>query len=169
MAASIEYIEVTSRRVRVIDIEAMGKRNFWSLMEKRGQDECWPWIGKKTKDGYGEIWVGKTPFIASRVAWALANQKQPEGFVCHSCDNPVCCNPKHLWLGSPKDNVSDMIKKRRGSWQHQTHCKNGHEFTTENTYRAPKQPNRRSCRACERGRARRRAAELKTAKVTANE
>jgi len=69
-----------------------------------------------------------------------------------------CCNPDHLWLGTPKDNIEDRDEKRRNFFANKTHCKRGHEFTPENTRmrkayrdRAPA----RVCRECERARHRR--------------
>lgn len=75
-------------------------------------------------------------------------------FVCHKCDVPLCCNIDHLWVGTPKENQQDMSRKGRAGLQSATHCKQGHEFTPENTYRAPS-TGRRGCRACQRERQRR--------------
>lgn len=88
-----------------------------------GADACWPWLGK-TRLGYGSFFIStatrphKTQ--AHRVAWALARGDDARGAprdmkVCHSCDNPPCCNPKHLWLGTNADNLADMRSKGRGS------------------------------------------------------
>ncbi len=74
-------------------------------------------------------------------------------FVCHSCDNPRCCNIEHLWVGTPKENQQDMSRKGRAGLQQATHCKNGHEFTPENVYRAPSS-GRRGCIKCDRERQR---------------
>ena len=84
---------------------------FWSRVNK---SECWEWMGARNEKGYGVVAVdGKTP-KAHRVAWELENGPIPAGVcVLHRCDNPPCCNPAHLFLGSKKDNNRDMISKGR--------------------------------------------------------
>jgi len=73
--------------------------------------------------------------------------------LCHSCDNPPCCNPSHLWLGTQAENLADASAKGRLK-RTSTHCKRGHEFTPENTYLSN---GGRGCRQCsaDRYRARR--------------
>ena len=86
---------------------------FWLLAARGGEDECWPWTGCATH-GHGQVrWGGRTEY-AHRVAWSLANGPIPDGEqVLHSCDNPPCVNPRHLFLGSQLDNVADMMAKGR--------------------------------------------------------
>jgi len=91
---------------------------FWLKVDKKSEDECWPWIGQRLKSGYGRISLGakkEGSEGAHRVSWILANkQKIPDQmFVMHSCDNPSCVNPKHLSIGTPKQNHDDMVKKGR--------------------------------------------------------
>lgn len=75
---------------------------------------CWIWTGAKNSYGYGDcVFLGKRT-NASRAAWILKNGEPTEGMVvCHSCDNPVCVNPDHLWLGTQGDNVRDCVAKGR--------------------------------------------------------
>ena len=80
---------------------------------------CWNWNEGKRRRGYGRFSIQVGPnkdkgFVSSRVAYFLAYGECPEDMVvCHSCDNPSCCNPKHLFLGTNKDNTQDMLKKGR--------------------------------------------------------
>lgn len=81
-------------------------------------DACWLWLGTKTEDGYGQMWNGRRSRIAHRIAYELEFGEIPPGLlVCHRCDNPPCCNPAHLFLGTVMDNALDMIAKGRGHWQ----------------------------------------------------
>lgn len=93
---------------------------FWPRVAVGGPEECWLWNGSRTPDGYGQITVGSArDGTAARVhphrlAWVLANGEIPDGLhVCHACDNPPCCNPQHLWIGTHADNMHDMISKGR--------------------------------------------------------
>lgn len=83
----------------------------------RGENECWPWIKARVTDGYGTIAYGFGKIYAThRLAYILAYGEIPKGMmILHSCDNPPCCNPRHLKLGTNVDNIKDMIKKGRGS------------------------------------------------------
>lgn len=80
-----------------------------------GTELCWPWTGSRSKKGYGLLpWKG-APRMAHRFAWALEHGAMPgmDVLVCHRCDNPPCCNPKHLFLGSASDNQRDSVSKGR--------------------------------------------------------
>lgn len=92
---------------------------FWSRVDKSGgENACWPWSGYRTKDGYGLLTWQNKGARSSRVAWELTNGVIPEGFeACHNCpdgDNPSCCNPSHMFLGTQADNIRDMWGKGRG-------------------------------------------------------
>lgn len=78
-------------------------------------DECQEWSGERRPDGYGILRLGISSAMAHRAAWALHNHKPiPKGMcVCHTCDNPPCVNPNHLFLGTHQDNFRDMFDKGR--------------------------------------------------------
>lgn len=85
---------------------------FERHIDKTG--DCWLWTAARDKDGYGIFsYAGKTA-RAARVALELDGRPVPNGaFACHHCDNPRCVKPAHLFVGSPADNVVDMIAKGR--------------------------------------------------------
>lgn len=89
---------------------------FWAMVDRSGgPDACWPWTGSTFHSGYGQSHrLGEV--LAHRVAWTATNgsiPKEGKNCVCHHCDNKVCCNPAHLFLGSHKDNVADRDAKGR--------------------------------------------------------
>lgn len=90
---------------------------FWGKVAKRGPNECWPWQAYSQRGGYGRIAVkdGRAQPIqyAHRIAWELTHGDPGAAFVLHSCDNPSCCNPAHLFLGTQADNMRDRDVKGR--------------------------------------------------------
>jgi len=88
---------------------------FWSRVDVGNEDACWNWKGPKTDRAYGVY--APLPGVllrAHRVAYALHNGGIDDAMlVCHRCDNPSCCNPKHLFLGTSSDNMRDMVAKGR--------------------------------------------------------
>lgn len=98
-------------------------RRFWSKVLRGDPKECWPWTGGNGRNGrpskkdganYGYYNWGPKNYPASRFAWKATYGEPAEGlFVLHKCDNPPCCNPTHLFLGTPLDNVKDMVAKGR--------------------------------------------------------
>lgn len=89
---------------------------FWQHVQQwRGADGCWPWVGDYNAKGYG---LTKThpqiSTLAHRVAWVVNGGMVPGALlVCHRCDNPPCCNPGHLFLGTAADNARDKVRKGR--------------------------------------------------------
>jgi hypothetical protein len=126
------------------------EESFWSRVDVRSDDECWEWQGAITAVGYAKLpfaWEGR---IASRYSYYLNIDENFNRnlFVCHRCDNPICVNPKHLFLGTQKDNMQDMQAKGRSAQAKKTHCPQGHEYRPENLCK--RRDNRRQCKICKR-------------------
>jgi hypothetical protein len=84
---------------------------FWGLVERGAAGECWPWLGSVDRDGHGRVyWQGRHTG-AHRVAFGLAQGQPvlPGVVIRHRCDNPACCNPAHLVIGTHTDNVRDRV------------------------------------------------------------
>jgi hypothetical protein len=87
---------------------------FFSLLPIGDPDACWKWPRLNPDQRYGYFKYRYRKYYAHRVSYEIHHGPIPEGMcVCHHCDNPPCCNPAHLFLGTDQDNVSDMIAKGR--------------------------------------------------------
>lgn len=87
---------------------------FWEKVDIGAPDECWEWQASTDKKGYGQIkFEGRKRKGAHQVAWLLTYGDYGDLHVLHKCDNPRCCNPHHLFLGTIQDNLADMYKKNR--------------------------------------------------------
>lgn len=119
---------------------------------------CWEWQGFRhaVPRHYGGTAHRGKSWRAHRLVFSLAKGPIPEGMiVMHSCDNPPCCNPDHLNLGTHLQNMTECRAKDRYYYANLTHCKHGHEFNEENTYYIPtpgEAQGLRKCRACARAR-----------------
>lgn len=88
---------------------------FWEKVSKAPHPKgCWEWIGSRDGCGYGRINVGGVSQKASRVAYRIAKGEIGSGLLClHTCDNPRCVNPSHLYLGTAGDNAKDRVTRGR--------------------------------------------------------
>jgi hypothetical protein len=87
------------------------------LFYVRQKGECWEWTGGKNRSGYGKFYRDGKHIAAHRASFELFKAELPSGkFICHSCDNPWCVNPLHLWPGTPKENMKDMVIKKRHAY-----------------------------------------------------
>jgi len=132
------------------------EERFWDKVNKDTESGCWVWQSSIRGNGYGAFFThlqpeGRKCHGAHRYSWELSNGAIPEGlWVLHKCDNRICVNPDHLFLGDRTDNMRDCANKKRVCTvgkSRLTHCKHGHEFTPDNTY--VNKLGHRKCRACQ--------------------
>jgi hypothetical protein len=95
-------------------------KRFWAKVDKTSSATgCWLYTGFTKWDGYGWLCRFGRYMTAHRYAWILKHGKPPEGMsIMHICDNPPCCNPDHLKLGTHQENMADMVAKGRGNAGH---------------------------------------------------
>lgn len=96
----------------MVDHSPITIAHFWTKVRAPSDFQCWEWQGRSNRAGYGRF-VGK---MAHRFAYTFFNGPIPEGLIVrHRCDNPKCCNPAHLEVGTHQDNSDDKVKRGRAS------------------------------------------------------
>ena len=121
-------------------LETVGGRltpiqRFVQKVEIRKRNECWLWTAHKNERGYGTFSADKTTVRAHRWLFQQFFARRLQSFedVCHTCDNPGCVNPLHLFLGSAPVNMADASDKGRLRNGREAYCKRGHPFNGKNT------------------------------------
>lgn len=127
------------------------EQRFWAKVRK--STGCWTWLGTTNNEGYGHIRAPRNgPLVkVHRYSWELHNGPIPNGMhVLHTCDNPSCVRPSHLFLGDHATNMKDRMDKgrTRNGNMGKTHCPQGHEYNAANTYTSKQ--GKRHCRVCGR-------------------
>ena len=90
------------------------KKRFWDKVKKG--DNCWEWLGAKARGNYGDFKVNKKNILAHRFSYQINKGKISKGlYILHTCDNPSCVNPEHLWQGTQLENMRDCHNKGRGA------------------------------------------------------
>ncbi len=104
-------------KVRISRQKSDPVARFWAKVDRRGPDECWPWLGcLRDHKGYGSFYDGTRNVPAHRYAFSLAGGVIPDGHdLLHSCDTPACVNHAHLSVGTHKENMADMVEKGRAA------------------------------------------------------
>lgn len=110
------------RRGHNLNASRPPEERFWANLDATGS--CWEWRGESIRLGYGRLRVGRRKVLAHRFAYAMFRGEPGDLFVCHTCDNPPCCNPTHLFLGTTTDNMRDMVSKGRNAESHGEHNPN---------------------------------------------
>jgi hypothetical protein len=97
---------------------------------------CWEWNHGRTSHGYGVGVLNGRQVMIHRMIWYLRDgaYPPPHDFICHTCDNPPCCNPDHLFMGTQSDNMRDCVDKGRHTQHEAKYCKQGHLRELGNMY-----------------------------------
>ena len=108
---------------------------FWSKVKVLKKRQCWEWLSSTSNTGYGQLSVKNIPRAAHRMSYEYFNGPIPEGlWVDHVCMNKSCVNPNHLRLVTPQVSSTENTNGVGAKNAQKTHCKNGHEYSKENTH-----------------------------------
>lgn len=104
---------MATQRSTTPELTQQDVHRFWSHVDRRTPEECWPW--KRYARRYGHVRIGQKMMTTHRIAFLITYGYWPP-LIMHTCDNPPCCNPFHLRTGTQKDNVHDMVQKGRNRY-----------------------------------------------------
>lgn len=118
-----EATSTVPRARKEINFSEKDIARFWAKVNKDGPimphmaTPCWVWTAGKDGKGYGAFKLKGKQLSSHRTSWIIANKSIfPDAFyACHRCDNPVCCRPDHLFLGTAGDNARDRSSKGRSN------------------------------------------------------
>lgn len=107
-------------RLALMAASEADRKRFWLKAQAKGPNECWEWNHERNRKNYGLFYINAGGYAASagaHIAAAIFSgmDVKPGLCVCHTCDNPPCVNPAHLWLGTNADNMKDKVAKGRQS------------------------------------------------------
>jgi hypothetical protein len=125
---------------------------LWNWVERRGDDECWQWVGSLAGHGYGTLQrlhrPGRPTVMAHRMAYELLVGPIPDGLqIDHLCRNRGCVNPRHLEVVTQQENIRRGVGASARNAR-KTHCPQGHPLSGDNLYVSP--AGWRQCRICRR-------------------
>lgn len=136
--------EITKKNVisfdLIVKIKSGKEYNKVTLQEKLeinrviNINNCWLWTGSTTR-GYGQIRIFNKTYLITRISLHLFKNFDLKSslYALHTCDNPTCFNPEHLYVGNQCDNMEDSVNRKRSKRFTTTHCPKGHGYTIENT------------------------------------
>lgn len=159
------WVHATPRDQR--DTPPRFARSFDDFVDRSG--DCWVWTGSTNRKGYGWWSAGTVRGLAHRIALAKVDPPaDPSLLACHTCDNPPCVNPAHLYWGTVADNARDYAARQgvhnKGAYSER--CPRGHEIAGDNL-RVVGTTGKRFCRACDNARSRERQRRLGEARRAA--
>lgn len=102
----------------ITELSEKTQKRFWAKVDRRSPNECWPWVASVNRYGYGKFSVTNDGRqhdpMPHQIALLLSGKERPNSlWALHTCDNRMCCNPAHLYWGTPRENARDMVTRHR--------------------------------------------------------